>query len=111
MQDCINFGARPGGCYIFLVSRWRQKWFYLVRMSDEQTPPPTALRLKPRLRPAEGETPAATPAAPAPVLFIDPPKPEQPTAAAAPEAPKIRFKPRLATEAASPATTATGTPT
>lgn len=64
-------------------------------MSDEQTPPPPALRLKPRLRP---DAPAAgaegAPSAPTPEAATPP-------AGAAPATPgKIRFKPRLAAGAA-----------
>lgn len=76
-------------------------------MSDEQTPPPT-LRLKPRLRPAESETPSATPASASslPVSGGEPsesaPPPPVPAGSSAGSLPaadaaKIRLKPRLMT--------------
>jgi len=80
-------------------------------MSDEPTPPTPPLRLKPRLRPAEGEptaalTPAAENVVPAPVVApalapVSPPEPVPPAeppapAPAAPEAQRFRLKPKLA---------------
>ena len=78
-------------------------------MSDEQTPPPPALRLKPRLRPADGQAPAAIPMPGEPPPFV-PVKPAESApsaaeAAATPDAtptPKIRFKPRLSEGPAAP---------
>jgi hypothetical protein len=79
-------------------------------MSDEQTPPPTALRLKPRLRPAE---PSATTAAA--VSTVEPAQGGMPPVTTVsgevvgevPAAPKIRLAPRLS---ATPAIIADPTP-
>jgi hypothetical protein len=69
-------------------------------MSDEQPPPPS-LRLKPRVRPPESNTPGDTPATtipePGAATIGDPPAA---SSAASDTAPKIRLKPRLASESA-----------
>ena len=71
-------------------------------MSEQPATPPPALRLKPRLRPAEGEAPAGTPAVGDPTSFPPPPPvistgaPLSPEVAEVPAAPKIRFKPKMA---------------
>lgn len=71
-------------------------------MSDESLPPP-ALRLKPRLRPEGGDAPAATPPAEG--------APATPPPAATGEAPKIRLRPRIMTPGAeAPAAAAPAAP-
>src|SRR5688500_6876609 len=75
-------------------------------MSDEQAQPPASLRLKPRLRPADGQPPAGLPsveqlpsftAAPPPPLFTE--MPAGPSSSNASPVPKIRFKPKLESNA------------
>ena len=64
-------------------------------MSEEQPTPPPALRLKPRLRPADASPPP--PAVPPPSAVTPPPSPfvsEEPPAAAEPEGGKFKLKPR-----------------
>lgn len=78
-------------------------------MSEEQPPPPP-LRLKPRLRPAEPGTPStASGPAPLPAEGLATPPAEQnlaPTGGVpAPDAPRIRLRPRLVGGSAAAATT------
>lgn len=85
-------------------------------MSDEQTPPPPALRLKPRLRPVEGSASSdATPvqpggqpadAQPFPTALAPTPAPASADAAA----PKIRLRPKIASAPSEPASGMTTAP-
>jgi len=87
---------------MILVWRCPEIVLLLSGMSDEQKPPP-ALRLKPRLRPAEPEGSAvdSTPATPPPDP-LEGAAPQSATEATSPPAaaPKIRLKPRLEADAA-----------
>lgn len=86
---------------------------FVRTMSEQPATPPPALRLKPRLRSADGEAPAETPTIGDPTSFPPPPPVISTGAAISPEvaevptASKIRFKPKMAeasgTTVASPA--------
>jgi cytoskeletal protein RodZ len=85
-------------------------------MSEQPATPPPALRLKPRLRPAEGEASAGAPAVGDPTSFPPPPPvistgaPLSTEVAEVPTAPKIRFKPKMAETSGATAAPGTATP-
>jgi hypothetical protein len=90
---------REGNFFRFALARIS---VFVPTMSEQPATPPPALRLKPRLRPADGQAPADAPAGSDLTSFPPPPPaistgvPVSAEVAEVPSAPKIRFKPKMA---------------